>query len=61
MNSKSTLCLIVDIQTRLVPAMHEADAFVARCEQLLQGLAVLGVPFFVTEQYPKGWAKRLRR
>lgn len=57
MNPKSTLCLIMDIQTRLVPAMHEAGAFVTHCKRLLHGLKVLDVPFFVTEQYPKGLGK----
>ena len=56
MNPKNTLCLIVDIQERLLPALSGADEMLERCRLLIQGLTALDVPFAVTEQYPKGWA-----
>ena len=54
MNPKNTLCLIVDIQERLLPALSGADEMVERCRLLIQGLTALDIPFAVTEQYPKG-------
>ena len=54
MNPKNTLCLIVDIQEHLLPALSGADEMLERCRLLIQGLTALDVPFAVTEQYPKG-------
>ena len=50
----NTVCIVVDIQERLVPALHHADAAIERSRVLLQGLQALDVPIVVTEQYPKG-------
>ncbi|MFA9500204.1 isochorismatase family protein [Mannheimia sp. E30BD] len=57
MNSKNTLCLIIDIQTKLVPAMHENHRFVNDCVKLLSGLSKLSIPCMLSEQYPKGLGK----
>lgn len=54
MNSQNTLCLVIDIQGRLVPAMLDNEQFLQKCSQLLTGLNALEVPSLVTEQYPKG-------
>ena len=51
--SRSQL-LIVDVQERLVPAMHDGAAIVDRCIVLLQAAAELNIPTLVTEQYRKG-------
>ena len=50
----SSQLLIVDVQERLLPAMHDGDRMVDRCGVLLQGAAELGVPVIVSEQYRKG-------
>ena len=50
MNPKNTLCLIVDIQERLLPALSGADEMLERCRLLIQGLTALDIPFAVTEQ-----------
>jgi len=50
---EDTLCLVVDVQERLIPAMPE-ETLVARILKLIDGLKVLGVPFLISEQYPKG-------
>lgn len=52
-----TAGLIVDLQERLVPHMHEHDLLLQRCEVLIKGLGVLGVPMMYTEQYPAGLGK----
>lgn len=57
MNAEQTLCIVVDIQERLLPALHNADAMVERSRIVIQGLQAIGVPLAVTEQYPKGLGK----
>ncbi len=46
--------LVVDLQARLMPAIHEGDAALKNVAILLQAAARLGIPVTVTEQYPKG-------
>ncbi len=54
LRTDNTACLIVDIQERLTPALHEAERFTAACTLLMQGLHALGIPMMATEQYPQG-------
>lgn len=49
-----TAVLVVDVQEKLVPAMHESAALIAQVGRLLDGAAVLSLPVLVTEQYRKG-------
>ncbi len=46
--------LVVDIQAKLVPTIHEAGRLMARAAFLIKTATHLGVPITVTEQYPKG-------
>jgi len=46
--------LIVDVQEKLLKAMHDADRMVECCGVLLQTAQELGVPVTVSEQYRKG-------
>lgn len=46
--------LVVDVQERLLPAMHDGDAMVERCAVLMQAAQRLGIPVTVSEQYRKG-------
>ena len=46
--------LIVDIQEKLAPAIHDAAAAVANNSRLLAAAAQLKVPVVVTEQYVRG-------
>ena len=46
--------LVVDVQARLMPAIHDGDATLRNVGILLQVASRLGVPVTVTEQYPKG-------
>ena len=54
MTPENTRLIIVDIQERLLPALHEHTAFLAACRQFITGANLLGVPHIITEQYPKG-------
>lgn len=49
-----TLLVIVDIQEKLVRAMHAREDLLARAQQLVQGARALQVPILCTEQNPKG-------
>ena len=44
--------LVVDLQTRLVPAIDGADRVVARSRLLVRAARLLGLPVFATEQVP---------
>jgi isochorismate hydrolase len=46
--------LIVDVQQKLVPHIHEAESMIAHCRKLIQAAALFAVPVFATEQYRKG-------
>ena len=46
--------IVVDIQERLLPAIHEKERVVQNSVRLIQGAGVLKVPVFATEQYRKG-------
>lgn len=46
--------LVVDVQERLMPAMHEPDRVLGRIGVLLAAARRLDIPVTVTEQYPQG-------
>jgi nicotinamidase-related amidase len=50
----NSLLLVIDIQERLFPHMHEAENLNKNCQILLQGLKALGVPLYLSEQYVRG-------
>ena len=50
----NTRLILIDMQQKLLFAMHDPGAVLNRGLVLVQGLNALGVPATVTEQYPKG-------
>jgi isochorismate hydrolase len=46
--------LVVDMQERLVPAMHAPEQVVRGCNILQQGFTQIDLPILQSEQYPKG-------
>ncbi|MCY3778082.1 MAG: isochorismatase family protein [Candidatus Aminicenantes bacterium] len=54
LNRAHTALLVVDVQTRLTKAVRNGQAMVAEVVKLVRGFRILGLPVFVTEQYPKG-------
>lgn len=51
---ESTLLLVIDMQERLQPLIHDDTRVRANAAALAKGAKLLGVPVYVTEQYPKG-------
>ena len=49
-----SLLLVVDIQEKLAPAIHQTEQVTANSVRLLEGARRLKVPAFVSEQYVKG-------
>ena len=53
--------LVVDVQDRLLPAMHEGAQMVERCAILMQAAQQLGIPVTISEQYRKGLGATVAR
>lgn len=53
-HAKDTVAIAVDLQERLIPAMHDKEALIHNAGKLLAGLEILEVPVLVSRQYPKG-------
>jgi nicotinamidase-related amidase len=54
LDHRRSLLFVVDIQSRLAPAIAGAEAAIARARILLAAAARLEVPIVVSEQYPEG-------
>ncbi len=51
---ENTAGLVIDIQERLYPHIHDHEAVAKNTGILVEGLKVLGVPVLVTQQYTRG-------
>jgi nicotinamidase-related amidase len=54
LSAEGSVVLLIDMQERLIPAMHGGDLVVARAARVAQAARMLGVPVRATEQYPAG-------
>jgi nicotinamidase-related amidase len=54
MSAERSVLLLIDLQERLMPAVHDADAVVATAARLAEAAQLLDVPVLATEQYPAG-------
>lgn len=48
------LLMVVDIQERLLPSIHDHERVNRQAVKLIEGAKILGVPIVWTEQYKKG-------
>lgn len=53
-SKNDSLLVVVDIQKKLAPQIFEGDMATVQNRKLLNVARALGVPFLITEQYPKG-------
>lgn len=51
---KLSRLLVVDLQERLMPAIHDGEKLLQNCRWITQVASTLDVPILVSEQYPKG-------
>ena len=54
MDANRSHLLVVDVQARLMPAIHEGESLARHVNLLLEAAKRLMIPVTVTEQYPKG-------
>lgn len=52
LHRERTLLLIVDVQERLMPAMHQSEATVKNCALLARAARQLEIPIVITEHNP---------
>ena len=50
---EETILMVVDVQERLVPVIHDAAQVVHSCAALAQSALVFNIPIILTEQYPE--------
>ena len=48
------ICVLIDMQTKLLPAMSDPKTVEENVIRLVQGMKALGIPTVVTQQYTKG-------
>ncbi len=53
-NRDNSVLLVVDVQERLLPHIHEHEPLLENISKMVRGAQVLGIPLVVTEQYRKG-------
>jgi nicotinamidase-related amidase len=51
---ENCVAVVIDIQERLLPHIHEGDLLLRNSLKLIEGLQVLSVPLVITQQYTKG-------
>ena len=49
-----TALLIIDMQEKLIPIIHEKEALITQTQKLIQGFNTLNIPILLTQQYPQG-------
>lgn len=54
MKAETSCLLVVDLQERLMPAIHQADQIIATGVWLIQIAQQLRIPVLASEQYPRG-------
>ena len=52
--ANNSCLLVVDIQEKLVPAVHENQELIKASKWLIEIANIIGVPVLTSEQYPKG-------
>ena len=48
--TEDTALVIIDVQEKLVPAMHNKEALLDNLKKMVKGARILGLPILLTEQ-----------
>jgi nicotinamidase-related amidase len=51
---EESVAVIVDIQEKLLPHIHDGDIILRNCLRLIEGMKILDIPMIVTQQYTQG-------
>lgn len=51
---EETAAVVIDIQEKLLPHIHEKESILQNCIKLIEGLTILSIPIIITQQYTKG-------
>jgi len=51
---EKSIALVVDIQEKLAPHIHNSEVLLERIQVLIKGLKILDIPMVLNEQYKKG-------
>lgn len=51
---ENSLCMVIDIQERLLPYIYENEQVITNVKKLIEGLKIFNIPVILTEQYKKG-------
>src|SRR5262245_42777580 len=54
LRADESVLIVVDVQEKLVPRIHQAEAMIGNIAFLLDVAALLEIPVRATEQYPRG-------
>jgi nicotinamidase-related amidase len=54
LNSAPAVLVVVDIQTKLLPVVHNYPLVLDNLRKIILGVQVLKIPILLTEQYPRG-------
>src|SRR2546426_623570 len=54
LDPERSVLVLIDLQEGYRTALHAWERVVVACRLLVEGMAILGVPILVTEQYPRG-------
>ena len=54
LNKENTIGVVIDVQEKLLPHIHNHEEIVNKSLIMVKGLRVLNVPIVVTQQYTKG-------
>jgi nicotinamidase-related amidase len=49
-----TALVVIDVQEKLIPAMHDKEALLEGLKKMVKGARILGLPIVFTEQNPAG-------
>lgn len=59
LTKNNSFCLLIDVQEKLYPTIHEKEILLENISFLVNGLNILEIPILLTEQYPKGLGKTI--
>jgi nicotinamidase-related amidase len=59
LDQSNSALLLIDVQERLFPHIHEKQEMLLRIDLLLTAAHLLNIPVLATEQYPKGLGKTI--